>query len=91
MIYFGAQPTPATKWSHFDPGLHNSYEIRLEMIYELQVNSALEAVLDPEFDRINEPNDSPRRRGVTLLDEYIRRAYRPAQTFDDMSVWQRRE
>jgi hypothetical protein len=89
LIYFASQRLPATKWSHFDPGLQNTYEIQKEMAHELAANAPPYIVLDSEFDSTREPNESSRSTGVTLLDEYIRNKYRLVQTFGIMSVWQR--
>jgi hypothetical protein len=89
LIYFGSQRLPATKWSHFDPGLQNTYEIQTEMMHELAANKPPYIVLNSEFDLVREANDSSRSTGVTLLDEYIRSKYRPVQTFGMMSIWQR--
>ena len=46
-------------------------------------------VLDSEFDHYREPNESSRSSGVTLLDDYIHKAYQPTQSFGSMSIWQR--
>lgn len=89
LIYFGSQRLPATKWSHFDPGLQNTYEIQTEMVHELEANAPPYIVLNSEFDQVREANDSANSTGVTLLDDYIRNKYRPVQTFGMMSVWQR--
>jgi hypothetical protein len=89
LIYFASQRLPATKWSHFDPGLQNTYEIQKEMAHELAANAPPYIVLDSEFVSVREPNDSSRSTGVTLLDEYIRSKYRLVQTFGILSVWQR--
>ena len=69
IIYFGAQRPPATKWSHFDPGLQNNYEIQVEMVHELEINAPPYIVLDSEFEHVREPNESSRSSGITLLDE----------------------
>lgn len=89
LIYFGSQRLPATHWSHFDPGLQNSYGIQSEMIKELEINHPPYVVLDSEFAQQNEPNDSARSTGVTMLDEYIREKYQRQETFGVMSIWQR--
>jgi hypothetical protein len=47
-------------------------------------------VLDSEFEDSHEENDSSKRSGVTLLDDYIRNNYQQVQTFGTMSVWRRR-
>ena len=55
--YFATQRLPATKWSHFDPHLQNTYEIQSEMIAELDANAPPYIVADSEFDKVYEPND----------------------------------
>lgn len=89
LIYFGASRLPATRWSHFDPGLQNSRGIQAQMAEELEVNSPPYVVLDSEFESQQEPNDSSKSTGVTLLDDYIRSKYQPVQTFGSMSIWVR--
>ena len=88
LIYFAAQRLPATKWSHFDPGLQNSYSIQLDIVGELKAASPPYIVLDSEFDSIYEPNDSSISSGVTLLDDFIHSKYRHVKSFGEMSVWQ---
>jgi hypothetical protein len=87
LIYFATQRLPATKWSHFDPGLQSSYAIQAEMVDELKAASPPYIVLDSEFDSIREPNDSSISSGVTLLDDFIHSRYRYVQSFDEMSIW----
>jgi hypothetical protein len=89
LMYFGSQRLPATKWSHFDPGLQNTSEIQTEMMRELAASAPPYIVLNSEFDLVREANDSSISTGVTLLDEYIRSKYRKVQTFGMMSVWER--
>lgn len=89
LIYFATQRVPATKWSHFDPGLQNSYDIQEQMVRELEVNAPPYIVEDSEFDQIHEPNDSSMSTGITLLDEYIHGKYQRIETFGQMSIWQR--
>jgi hypothetical protein len=82
---------PVTKWSHFDPGLQNSYEIQTQMVNELEANGPRDPylVLDSEFDSIHEPNDSSKSTGVTLLDDYIHKKYQRVENFGKLSIWQR--
>jgi hypothetical protein len=89
LIYFGSQRMPATKWSHFDPFLQNTYNIQTEMVHELAATAPPYIVLNSEFDSVREANASSISTGVTLLDEYIRSKYRQVQTFGMMSIWQR--
>jgi len=88
LIYFGSQRLPATKWSHFDPGLQNSNSVQQDMVRELNETSPPYIVLDSEFESMNEPNDSSKSSGNTLLDDFIRKKYRYVQTFNEMSIWQ---
>jgi hypothetical protein len=90
LIYFATQRLPATKWSHFDPGLQNSSEIQTEMIHEFEVTAPPYIVLDSEFDSVHEPNDSSKSTGVTMVDEYIHNKYLHVETFGELSIWHRR-
>jgi hypothetical protein len=89
LIYFASHRLPATRWSHFDPDLQNRYDIQVQIVQELEVNTPPYVVLDSEFDQVHEPNDSSRSSGVTLLDEYLHKNYQYTQTFGRMSIWQR--
>jgi hypothetical protein len=89
LIYFATQRLPATRWSHFDPGLQNSYSVQVEMVRELEQNAPPYIVLDSEFEHFHEPNDSSKRSGVTLLDDYLRAHYHPVEDFGDLSVLKR--
>jgi hypothetical protein len=89
LIYFATQRLPATHWSHLDPGLQTSYDTQTQMIRELERNAPPYIVLDSEFDLTREPNDSAKSSGVTLLDDYIRDKYQPAETFGIMSIRRR--
>ena len=87
--YFATQRLPATRWSHFDPFLQNTYSVQTQMIAELDANTPPYIVLDSEFDGIHEHNDSSKSTGVTALDEYIHSKYRRVQTYGEMSIWSR--
>jgi hypothetical protein len=90
LLYFATQRLPATRWSHFDPGLQNRFDIQAEIIHELDLNVPPYVVRDSEFDLVREPNDSSKSSGVTLLDEYLAVKYQRVQTFGALSVWRRR-
>jgi hypothetical protein len=89
LIYFASHRLPATRWTEFDPDLQNRYDIQAQIVQELEVNVPPYVVLDSEFDRVREPNDSSRSSGVTLLDEYLHKNYQYTQTFGQMFIWQR--
>jgi hypothetical protein len=89
LTYFASQRLPATKWSEFDADLENRYDIQTQMIQDLEINTPPYIVLDSEFDLVNEPNDSSRSSGVTLLDDYLHKHYQYIQSFGRMAIWQR--
>ena len=90
IIYFATQRLPATRWSELDPDLESRYDIQTQMVHEFEMNSPPYIVIDSEFATIQEPNDSSRSSGVTLLDEYIHERYEQIEAFGQMSIWQRK-
>ena len=90
ITYFATQRLPATRWSELDPDLESRYDVQTQMVDEFERNVPPYIVLDSEFAQENEPNDSSRSSGVTLLDDYIRDKYQQVASFGLMSVWQRR-
>jgi hypothetical protein len=91
ILYFATQRLPATKWSELDPDLESRYDIQAQMIHELETNTPPFVVLDSEFEQMNEPNDSSKSSGVTVLDDYIRNRYEQVETFGILSIWKRRQ
>ena len=71
LIYFASHRLPATTWAEFDTDLQSQAEIQKQMIRDLEHTRPPFIVLDSEFEKVNEPNDSARSSGVTLLDDYI--------------------
>jgi len=90
ITYFATQRLPATRWSELDPDLESRYDIQTQMVDEFERKVPPYIVLDSEFAQENEPNDSSKSSGVTLLDDYIRDKYQQVASFGLMSVWQRR-
>jgi Dolichyl-phosphate-mannose-protein mannosyltransferase len=88
VTYFATELLPSTHWGEFDPHLQNDPAIQAEMIQELKTNRPRYVLLDSEFENIIEPNESALSTGATALDVYLRSHYRPAATFDFLSVWQ---
>jgi len=89
ILYFATQRLPATHWSHFDPLLQNRYDIQTQMVHEFDSNQPPYIILESEFDSIQEPNESVKSSGVTLLDDYLHSKYRRVETFGQLSIWQR--
>jgi Dolichyl-phosphate-mannose-protein mannosyltransferase len=87
--YFAAERLPATRWSHFDPDLQDRFDIQTQMVHELETSRPPYVVLDSEFELLNEPNDSSRSSGVTVLDDYLHKNYRYDRSYGTMSIWQR--
>ena len=90
ILYFATERLPATRWSELDPDLESRLDVQTQMVQEFETDTPPYMVLDSEFERMNEPNDSSRKSGVTLLDDYIRSNYQQVATFGVMSVWKRR-
>ncbi|HUL55575.1 MAG TPA: glycosyltransferase family 39 protein [Usitatibacter sp.] len=88
-MYFATDRMPATHWHHFDPGLQTRADIQGEMIGELRRRAVRWAVLESAWDWIEEPNDSAKSSGVHLLDDYLRKHYRPVAKFGEISLWLR--
>jgi hypothetical protein len=85
-FYFVAGRLPATKWYHFDPGIQTSARIQRDMVAELQSAPPKLIVIENTFQGIHEANESARSSGVTILDDYLRRAYKPVARFERYQV-----
>jgi hypothetical protein len=90
LFYFVAKRSSVTKWHQFDPGVQTSMEIQSEIVDELQMRRPRYVVLSSEWDDVEEPNDSARSSGVTVLDQYIRTNYRAVAAFGPMAILERR-
>jgi hypothetical protein len=88
LLYFAVNRKSATKWHHFDPGLQTSYSIQQEMVAELRRAKPKLIVLEARWTDAQEPNDSANSSGVTLLDDYIKSAFKPVAWFGRNTVLQ---
>lgn len=86
LTYFATGRLPATRWSHFDPGLQTRLSVQREMIAEIERQAVRYIVLTSEWEKIREPNDSSRSSGVHLLDDYIRQHYQVLKNFGQISI-----
>jgi hypothetical protein len=86
LLYFAMNRRPGTKWYEFDPGLQTTAPIQQEMVGELQRAKPKLVVLDATWADAREPNDSALSSGVTVLDDYLRRAFEPVATFGAITV-----
>ena len=89
LFYFLTDRPSATKWHHMDPGVQTTEPIQRAMVAELRAKLPLFVVLETTWDSANEPNGSAISSGVTLLDDYIRSAFSPVETFGEVQVWAR--
>jgi hypothetical protein len=89
ITYFGTDRLPATHWSHFDPDLQNRADIQAQIIREFSASPPAFVVEDSEFERSDEPNDSSKSSGVTLLDDYIHAHYGHPIVFGEMTLLRR--
>jgi hypothetical protein len=85
LFYFLCKRPSVTRWHHFDPGVQTTMEVQSEMVNELQSRPRY-VVLSSEWDNVNEPNESARSSGVTVLDQYIRANYRGVAAFGPLTV-----
>lgn len=83
-LYFVSGRRPATRWYHLEPGLQTQSEIQQEMIEDLQEKKVRLIALDTRNDEVEEPNDSARSSGVTILDRYIKSNYAEVARFGDI-------
>jgi hypothetical protein len=86
LFYFLSQRSPVTKWDQFDPGVQTTIEIQSEMAGELQERHPRYVVLSSEWDNIEEPNESARSSGVTVLDQYIHANYRAVAAYGPVTI-----
>jgi len=89
LLYFLLNRKPATKWYQFDPGLQTSAPIQQEMIDELERSKPKLIVLETRWSEMNEPNGSA-LSDATLLDDYIKQTFEPAETFGTNEILRRR-
>ncbi len=90
MFYFLAQRPSATRYHELHPSLTNTLPVQQEMVADLERHRVRYLVLTNMFEGANEPNDSARSTGVTLLDEYIAQHYRTANVIGPYRILVRR-
>lgn len=76
-LYFLAGRRSPTKWHDLHPGVQTTEAVQREMIAELSADPPALVALSSEWDGVQEPNASRYSSGVHLLDDYLRRDYRP--------------
>ena len=91
MFYFLMERRSATRYHELHPGLTNTAPVQQEMIDDLERNHVQYVVLTNMFEGAREPNDSALTTDVTLLDKYIKKHYRFANTIGSYTILKRRD
>ena len=76
MLYFVMQVNSPTRYHELHPGLVNTPPVQQEMLADLEKYKPNTVVLTDMFEGANEPNDSSKSSGVTILDDYIKSHYK---------------
>ena len=85
-LYFAAEAVAPTRWHDLHPGVQTTRATQAAMIAELEASPLAYVVLDTEWDDRQEPNDSARSSGVTLLDDWLRDRFKPVFTAGSLTV-----
>jgi hypothetical protein len=89
MMYFLAGRPSATRYHELHPGLTNTRQVQEEMIRDLERNRVRYILVTGMFEGANEPNDSAKSSGVSLLDDYIEDHYRSADWLSNYRLLKR--
>lgn len=89
LFYFLAERRAGTRFYDFVPGVITTTAVQQEVIHDLERNHVNYLVLVSGHDQSRDRKEVPPDSGVTLLDDFIRSAFRPVQTFGHYSVWQK--
>ncbi|MDQ3699298.1 MAG: glycosyltransferase family 39 protein [Chloroflexota bacterium] len=89
LFYFLVERHSASKYHVLHPGVATTLAVQTEIIGELQERGVRHVVLWSAGDLPGEANESSVSSGVTVLDDYLRSAYRRTAEFGAYSVWQR--
>jgi hypothetical protein len=85
-LYFAANRRSVTKWHEYDPGLQTAAVIQEKMVHELQMAKPKLVVLEATWENVHEANRSALSSGVTILDDYLSRAYEPVAKFGPNTI-----
>ncbi len=87
MFYFLSERPSATQYHELSPGSATSRAVQSEIVEELKRHNIRHIVLLSRF-RVPAVTNEP--VPVRVLDDFIAQNYRPAQTFGDWSVWEKK-
>jgi hypothetical protein len=86
LLYFLSERPSAIKWHEFDPGVQTTIEIQTKIVGELQSRQPRYIVLSSESEGVEEPNESSRSSGVTILDQFIHANYHAVAAFGPITI-----
>jgi hypothetical protein len=86
VLYFLSKRPSVTKWHELTPGVQTTKEIQTEMISELLSRQPRYIVLSSESEGVEEPNESSRSSGVTILDQFIHANYHTVAAFGPITI-----
>lgn len=89
MFYFLSGRHSATKYLELLPGLVTTPAIQKKIVEDIESQRVQYIALQDE-ERI-EPNESGRSSGVRILDDFIRDRFTLLQTFENYTIWRRKE
>lgn len=90
VLYAQSVRKPATLWAQYDPGVQTTAPVQKEMIGELEKYRVRWIVRTTPWPNVREPNGSSISSGVTLLDDYLARNFRPVARAEAISIWLRK-
>ncbi len=89
LFYFVSGRDSATRYFSLEPGVATTEAVQREIVQELMRHRVRFIVLYSPVRPVVEPNESGRSSGVTVLDDYIRSAYRKGWVAGEYSVWEK--
>jgi 4-amino-4-deoxy-L-arabinose transferase-like glycosyltransferase len=90
LFYFVSERESATRHFWLEPGIATTEAVQKEIVQELIQHRVRIIVLYSPLHPFIEPNEGGRSSGVTVLDDYIRSAYRKGWVSGEYSVWEKR-
>ena len=87
VLPFLADRPSATKWQQMDPGLQTTLPIQQQIVGELARVCPTYAVLEMQWDSVQEPNGSSASSGVMVLDDELRRSFRKVAAFGTVGMF----
>jgi hypothetical protein len=88
-LYYFCDRPGATRYMLFEPNIITRADVQRRMIEEIEQKHVRLAILLTESDPYSEPNESS-RSGSDVLDQYLRKTFRPVARFGRYEVYWRK-